>query len=444
MYSDLSLTKESEVDLAESTIDGMRVLSGTPDFSGYDKTGEFEVTLNCFALSHALFDFSLDSILGADVKRYFHPDTTIPGIDKSAPAQMPGGVTFGLGGPALQEYWLPTSPGDKLLWTLGGRVELGEITPILGDVLDAISGGSELDVGKLVSAIIPLFGSFWSAVNPEVAVESGDAQTILSLDPKLRIPMGLSSEVTIPALPAVEDKGWADALFLIAGAFTADGTMIPLGLNAGTDTVDAEVDPADGLADGNQNTPEIDPFNVPFAMLHSGLGGPHTRYGVAAVAAVILGKDDPRPEGGSAILNVADPMEPLASKVELDDFLGFPLGSSWDPETRTLSVDALDGADTQRILFKGKKGAHWTVWMRGRTSYTVPVAAELLETDETIEDRADNVRLVLVNSFDFEESVNLDDILNPSGTHLDLLLNVTKRVSFVDIRPAKKEEPKED
>ena len=251
--------------------------------------------------------------------------------------------------------------------------------------------------------------------------------------------MGLSSELTLPALPAIDDKGWADALFMIAGAFTADGTMIPLGLNAGTDTVDADVDPGDGFADGDQETPEIDPFNVPFAMLHSGLGGPHTRYGIATVAAIIRGTDDPRPEGGSAILTVSESQKPLAPKVELDDFLGFPTGSSWNPETRALSIETLEGADTQRVLFKGKKGAHWTVWLRGRKSYTVPVPSDLFETEESLVDRADDVRLVLINSFDFAEAITIDDILNPGGTHLDLLLNVTNRVSFVDIRPTKKE-----
>jgi hypothetical protein len=436
-WSELAVTKDGEVDLEASSLDGMRAISGIPDFSDYDKTGEFEVTLNCFALSDALFDFSLDALLGSDMKRYFHPDASIPGIDKTEPAEMPGGVTFGLGGPALPEYWLASTPNKRLLWTLGGRVELGEVAPIIGDVLDALTGGDDLDIGKLVSAIIPLFGSFWSAINPDVTIEPGDASEVITLNPTLRVPMGLSSSLNVPPLPAIEDKGWADALFMIAGAFTADGNMIPLGLNAGTDTIDAKLYPGDGRADADPKTPEMDPFKVPFAMLHSGLGGPHTRYGVATVAAIIRGSDDPRPEGGSAILTVAEPQTRLPENVNLDDFLGFPLGSQWDPDTRAITVEALPGADSQRVLFKGSKGAHWTIWMRGQTTYTVPVVSELFDGDELMLDRASDNRLILINSFDFEEGISIDDILSPSHATLDLLLNVTNRVSFVDVRPTK-------
>lgn len=433
-WAALSITKEGTVDADASDVAGMRVLSGAPDFSAYSKTGEFELSLNCFALSNALFDFNLDAILGSEVSRYFDPDTVLPGVDKTSPADMPGGITFGLGGPALPRYYLTSAPSTRLLWTLGGRVEMAEVAPIIGDIIDSVTGDAEIDFGKLISAIIPLFGSFWSGIVPELPIEAGDALSIVELNPILRVPMGLSSVLEVPALPAVGDAGWADALFLMGGAFTADGSMVPLGINAGADTIDSELSPADGWADADQKTPEIDAFNVPMAMLHSGLGGPHTRYGVAAVAAIIKGKNDPRPEGGSAILELAPVGQRLAPTLTLPEFLEFPLASTWDPETRALHVVTVAGADTQRLLFKGKTGADWTIWLRGRVDYDVPVASDFFVGEEEMLDRATSLKLALVNSFDFRDGTVLDAILAPGGDTLDGLLSVTRRVSFIDIR----------
>ena len=200
-----------------------------------------------------------------------------------------------------------------------------------------------------------------------------------------------------------------------------------------------EGNPPDGVADADEKTPEQDAYSVPGAPLHSGLAGEHTRYGVAVVAASIRsGDDDPRPEGGSALLHRYGVGVAPVSTLELNDFLGFPMDSAWDPGTRALTIGAVDGADTQRVLFKGKRGNNWTLWLNGATSTVVPDPATYLTApaeDEEIKDRSQDVALVLVNSFDFEEGTGLSDLAGPGAGSLSGLILAVDRASFVDIRP---------
>ena len=87
------------------------------------------------------------------------------------------------------------------------------------------------------------------------------------------------------------------------------------------------------------------------------------------------------------------------------------------------------------LNFKGKKGEHWTIWLQGRSTYTVPVAAQLFDEDASMLDRAENPQLVLANSFDFVDGMNMETLLQAGQHTLSYLLKVTERVSFIDIRP---------
>ena len=96
----------------------------------------------------------------------------------------------------------------------------------------------------------------------------------------------------------------------------------------------------------------------------------------------------------------------------------------------------MEGSDTQRVLFKGRRGHHWTIWLQGVDSYTVPRKSELISEDEGVnnEDRTEDPQLVLVNSFDFASGIDLGDLINPGATSLNELLHVVDRASFVDIQ----------
>jgi hypothetical protein len=419
------------------------IVTGTPDFTTYGYEGALDLVLTTTGLSSALFDFSLPVLLGSDVKRYLHPDANIPRVDVTQPLTLPGGVVFNLAGPAVPNYIITAPRGVHRLWSLGGRLDLNDIAEYSGAIVDAVAGG-DLDFTKIVGAVFPLFRNFWSGFTEGLAVDTLDDPTApIRLDQKLTTPMATSIALDMPPLPSLGERGdparptYADGLFLLAGAQTIDGFMLPLGLNGGADTSDKQNNPPDGLADGDERTPEKDPFPLPLAALHSGLEGPHTRYIVAAVAAAIpAGGGDPRPSSGSATLARWAPGERPPAAYALAPFLGFPLGGGTSFENRTISFEAQDGADLQRVLLKGKRGTHWTFYgATPGTALAVPSPAEL-GLPESVADRfvRDSLESVLINSLDFAAGADLPTLARPGGLMLDLLLGVVERVSFIDFK----------
>ncbi len=442
LYGRLEANQDNEF-VPESQMRNVGIISGTPDMSSYRYEGALDLVLTSTALSSALFDFSLPVLLGSDVKRFVHPDSNIPRIDKTEPLTIPGGVVFNLAGPAIPSYVLAAPMGRHRLWSIGGRLDLNEIAEYSGAIVDAIAGG-DLDFTQIVGAVFPLFRNFWSGYASGVEVtELEQPGEVVTFNQKLTTPMGFGTRLDIPELPSLGELGepateyWADGLFLLSGAQTVDGFMVPLGLNGGADTSNKETNAPDGFADADERTPAKDAFALPFAPLHSGLQGPHTRYSIAAVAASIpAGGGDPRPSAGSATLvrwNAGDkPVLDLA----LSTFLGFPedIGSNF--ETRTIKVEALAAADTMRVLVKGKRGTHWTFYgVPADGSFVVPKPVDF-GLAEALGDRfvRDDIDSVLVNALDFSTGTDVTKLAVPGGLQLDLLLAIVERVSFIDIK----------
>lgn len=443
-YADIVLDGDSLYDAAASTLIGASIIRGTPDMSIYPRAGELEVSLSSFALSDALYDFNLAAILGADVTRFFDPDTNIPGVDITEEAQMPGGLTFGLAGPALPDYYLGAPGGTRTLWTMGGRVDVNDIAEYVGEIFEAIDGSDSIDFNRLINAIFPLFRFFWSGVTPDIAVAGDGDPTFQTVNPQLSTPMSLKTEFLVPMLPDIAPPGhtdgplYADAVLLLGGALLPTAEFLPLGINGGSDTPDASLYPPDGIADRDVKTPEQDPYEVITAPLHSGIGGPHTRYATAIVAASFrIDSKDTRPDGGSIILTRSEPGSGPAVPDAGASFLAFPDNRGWDAETRVVALDAVEGSDTQRVLFKGKRGDNWNIWLGGRSSYTVPVPKTLLELGDEVEfgDRSTgSLAFVLLNCFDFTPDQSAASIGTPGGITLDRMLMAVDRVSFVDVR----------
>jgi len=419
-----------------STLRNVGIIHGTPDFTTYSYEGTLEIVLTTTGLSSALFDFSLPVLLGSDVKRFMHPEAQIPRVDPTDPITIPGGIVFNLFGPAIPSYVITAPLGHHRLWSIGGKLNLNDVAEYSGVIFDAVGGG-DLDFTKIVGAVFPLFRNFWSGYASDVEVpEVGDPAAAVSFTQRLTTPMGFSTNLDVPLLPAIDDLGYADGLFLISGAQTLDGFMVPLGLSGGADTSDKENNPPDGLADGDEKTPAKDPFPLPAAPLHAGLQGPLTRYLVAAVAASIpAGGGDPRPSAGSATLVRWAPGERPAAAQALPAFLGFPSLSemSTDFAARVVTPAQSEGTELLRVLLKGKRGAHWTFYgVRAGAPLAVPNPADFgVEEDRFVQG---DLESVLVNCMDFAAGVDLDRLARPGGLALDLLLGIVERVSFIDIK----------
>lgn len=435
VYGHIVEDKEHNYIAAETELRNVGVITGVPDFTTYSHEGTLEIVLTTTGLSSALFDFSLPVLLGSDVKRYLDPASEIPSVDTDEPISVPGGIVFNLLGPAVPSYVLTAPKGHHRLWSLGGRLNINDVAEYTSVIFDAVGGGS-LDFTRIVGAVFPLFRSFWSGYAPDVEVtETGVDADQLQFTSRLTTPMGVTVKLDVPALPAIDELGWADGLFLLSGAQTLDGYMVPLGLSGGADTGDKENNPPDGIADGDEKTPAKDPFALPIAPMHGGLQGPSARYLVAAVAAAIPGSGDPRPSSGSAILYRWAPGEHPAEDVTLPAFLGFPSLSTIgvDFAQRLVAVASSAGSELVRVLFKGKRGEHWTFYgVQPGSTLHVPNPADYgLEHDRFVKDELDSV---LVNCMDFAAGVDLARLGVPGGVALDLMLGVVERVSFIDVK----------
>lgn len=430
LNSEVKLDEDDAVVAADTVLEGAGIVRGVPDMSDYMREGTLEIGLASFALSSALFDFNLKVLLGSDVTRYLDKNHHIPQVDGTKPLTVPGGIIFNLAGPAIPSFVLTAGEGHHRLWTLSGRLDITEIGEYSATIVNAVTGG-DLDFTQIVGAVFPLFRNFWSGYVADVEVsETGAGSAETTVNPRLRMPLGLEQSLDVPPLPELGGLGYADAVFILGGALTVDGFLVPLGLNGGADTSNKEQNPPDGIADANERTPEKDPFPLPLAPLYGGLQGPHSSYLTAVVAVAIKGSGDPRPDSGSGILVRSAPGAGPAKAPTLPAFLGFPLTSAWDADTRVAVVGAQAGADVQRLLFKGKTGRHWTIWLNGATSMTVPTPPA-----EAGEDRATaHIDSVLVNSLDLEDGADISAIAAPGGTTLDILLGHVTRLSFVDVK----------
>lgn len=429
MWGAIAMNPEGEL-TEETELVGATVVEGAVDMGDYEKAGEVELTLSALPFGATLFDFNLESILGASVKRFFHPDTALPGVDTTETLEMPGGLTFAFAGPAVSTYVLAVPPGNSTVWTLGGRIGIDEVFAFSDDIFEAFGGGT-VNFGQIASYLMPFFTEFWSglAATPALSLE-GD--TLHTVNTTLETPMALHMDIDVPTLPTLGELGWASTVFGIGGAMTGDDLFYPLGLAAAGDTSDETKWPADGEIDGIEETPEPDPLALSLAPLYGELNGPHSRYTTALVALSIRdGGDDPRPEGGSAIFVSAAAGAAHQTSFPDMDFLAFSLESAWDADSRAVTAEAVPEAETVRLLFKGATGSNWTLWLNGNDTYTVPTPSDLVA--EMTEDRAATPATILISQFDLAPNVTLDALREPGSPTIQELLHQVDRTSFVEL-----------
>ena len=429
MWGSVAMTPEGEL-TDETELFGATVIEGAVDMGDYDKPGEVELTLSALPFGATLFDFNLESILGANVKRFFHPDTQLPGVDTTETLEMPGGLTFAFAGPAVPTYVLAVPPGSSTLWTLGGRIGIDEVFAFSDDIFEAFGGGT-VNFGQIASYLMPFFTEFWSGLSKTPAL-SLDGDALSTVNTTLETPMALHMDIDVPTLPSLGQLGWAATVFAIGGAMTGDELFYPLGLAAAGDTSDETKWPADGEIDGIEETPEPDPLALSMAPLYGELAGPHSGYTTALVALSIRDNgEDPRPEGGSAIFAKRPAGEAHTTSFPESTFLAFSFESGWDAESRTVTAESVAEAETVRLLFKGATGSNWTLWLNGSATYTVPTPADLV--GEMTEDRAADPLTVLISQFDFSVDVTLEDLRTPSSPTIQELLHQVDRTSFVEL-----------
>ncbi len=413
----------TKIDLDENeralVFDGLRnvdVVQGQPSFRRVLNTGEIEIALSGFGLGSGLLDLNFDLIVGPNVAQYLPPNTGLP-LPTNDPIEIPGGVTLLFNRqPVVDRFLLVSPPGVRTLWTLGGRVSLIENPNLVADILGSINGN--IDIGQIVAAILPFFANFYSGFTPDVVMADSPELPPRSIEAALKVPTGLRTGITAPALPTLGETPIDGVLFL-GGVLTPDQGFLPMGITAALDAS------GDALPDGR-----VDPVTLQMSPAHSGVQGPHARYVVVVVALSFNRAGGGGREATSVLMASAAPGAalPSASQLGRDGFLGFSAESAFDPEARRLTLSPGD-ADIVRTVIEGEDGLKWIVWSPGSTeAVDLPDLAALDIEDPTTRDR---VRVELLDTADGAE--DLDDLAALRGKGLNDIIGLIDAFSIVEL-----------
>ena len=408
--------------------DKSKVIHGDAVKGQVDYPGEGEAMLGMTSLAFGpqLLNFSIDAILGPNVKRPFDDKApTFLNPEPGKPQQIPGGVTFALGQPVVTSFIVAGPPGPHIVWTLGGRLSMGELTAEMGKIFEAASGKNGLDIGQIVSVLLPYLSGFSSDVQWNVMLgdKLADPQVELA-KVKPKFPLLLKSDVEIAPLPKV-GKGWADLAFVIGGALLPIGEIVPLGLTAGSDSAGKE-DPADGLIDSDPNTKGNQPIKLSVAPLHSALQVGVQNHVVITAAVVLAGGG--KKEGGSLILGAPGP---IAAKLQPGPFMDLPLDSTFDPATATLKLGAVAGAHAYRMTLTAAEGAQWQVVLPVAAAGKTVVLPDL--TTFGNEFPVAKTKRAYVGALEFMQQMDFVQFVGPGG--LSDIVRKVKRTAFSDATP---------
>jgi hypothetical protein len=416
-------------------LEGVGAVVGYPDFEVVANEGEVDVAITGFGLGNSLLDLNFEIIVGPNIKRDLS-DGPIPVDDL---AEIPGGVTMAFNrDPFVPTYVATALPGERTIWSLGGRVSLSENPNLLPDILEQIDG--DIELGQIIAVILPLFQDFYSGIETGLEVElAEEGELSLSrFDTRLDVPMARRVFVDAPTIPSSEQRPLETGIFL-AGAMVPGQGFIPLGITAAVD--DADGTPADGVLDGDTETSTvIDPLPMNLAPIHGGIESPLTEYLIVAVA---LGLRDPpgdqpnRENTAGTILRVPAG-EFLPSEVTFPN-ASFPEvaeGSTYDPETRTVTITppAGDAPDFYRLLFKSERGRIWQIHVPP-TLTSVPVAD--LESLLGAEDRAAGERPSVLSLYLVSEgdgAADYDELMSPTGPNFLDIVRYVDQFSVYEIR----------
>jgi hypothetical protein len=156
------------------------------------------------------------------------------------PANLPYGLVLGLTDDffGTQDYRVFADGGLRALWGIGGNLTFQDLLP----VVPALTGGANLDVGKLLPVLLPLFAGLQAGATVGVkAPDNGTPQhapAFSSANIALTTPMRLRIAPISPDLPKI-DGNYVDGVLVVAGAMSYPLGFVPLGLTAGLSAPDA-------------------------------------------------------------------------------------------------------------------------------------------------------------------------------------------------------------
>ncbi|MEW5743321.1 MAG: dickkopf-related protein [Myxococcota bacterium] len=284
--------------------------------------------------------------------------------------------------------------GTRTAWALAGDVPLGDLP------IDAVAGGLDnINVGALLSRILPIFKKFNSSVVRDVQFDLkatpftgnepnfSDQSHFVTRDHNFtQVPLGFSYVAKLPTLPKFKGA-FVDGVAIIGGASVPGQGVVPLGIGVGVNT-----NPVDGQTDTQAELPAPNMVQVRMAPTHHGLEGGEYGLVIAGISAKAL-TDSSAGLGASAIFArlpnnrlVFDPKGATPVDVSSMSFPVFPEGAKFNftnaaqgaipgRSFRFGAVPDLTGINVLRVSFADDREHRWDVLMNPATAsagFTLP------------------------------------------------------------------------
>ena len=270
-------------------------------FKDVPQTSNVHAGIAGMSLAGSITDLSLTQLLGPSEPTDITIGTAINQQDVPVPAGVYLGFTEqvikstvsaqGLAGVCKNTSGAPDETaiaagtcGTRTAWALAGDVPLGDLP------IDAFAGGTNnIDFGKVLSRIIPIFKRFNSSVVRDVKYtlkntpvvngkqDFSDTSSFTTADHDFdQMPLAFNFATRVPALPKFKNT-YVDGVVLLGGANMIGQGVVPLGIGVAVNTT-----PVDDKTDTQASLPATGLVSTRMAPTHHGLEG--QEYGVVALA----------------------------------------------------------------------------------------------------------------------------------------------------------------
>jgi len=412
----------------------MAGVKGSFDLSAVHSQGDIKLGIAGMSVPGSLTDINFEGILGPTVLR----DISLAGVDDFEDVPLPSGLYMMVGATNIKDYFAAFGePGRRILWGIGGKVNLSDVAPIINDVT---ANQGNLDMGGMLSAIIPYFGTFDHALIGnlnlvEVSKPSTGEPKDWTFNPaasqSLRTDklLGQSAAFTVPTLPMEPGTSTPiSGVVMFLGSLAPGAGWVPLGLTAGLDKP-ADTDAADGVVDPAA-CPEIRPdceqpprgqVIVDFAAPHSGIEG--SPYVALAMA---LGLDAIGTALHTSLLfSIANSLSamPTANTFPVTAFLGFPTGGSYHKGVSYTQTQGVTGANFYRLNLD-VNGSKWQVYADSASAINLPTPPAGMEARDA------NADIQVFKTF--TSSFGVRNLFEFSGNNVGNLVNLTGAFSTLE------------
>lgn len=312
-------------------------------------TSNVHAAIAGMSIAGSITNLSIAQLLGPSVPT----DIKIGSAINQMGVPIPAGVFLGFGDQQIKNDFagqglagtcadeakvLAGECGTRTAWALAGDVPLGDLP------IDAVAGGLDnINIGQLLSRILPIFKKFNSSVARDVTFNlkatpmtggkpdfSDQAHFVTQNHDFTQIPLAFSFVTKLPELPKFKNA-YVDGVAIIGGASVPGQGVVPLGIGVGVNT-----NPIDGQTDKQADLPSQGLVQIRMAPTHDGIEGGEYGLVIAGISAKGL-TDSSAGLGASAIFArlpsnalVFDPKGAAPVDVSSQSFPVFPEGAKFN------------------------------------------------------------------------------------------------------------------